>query len=53
LTTLFVLADAVLFRMLPVKEPHRLVEITRVGGGSISLLVQLAETEGLALFFEA
>lgn len=35
-TAIFSLADAVLLRMLPVQEPHHLVEITRAGGGSIS-----------------
>jgi predicted permease len=35
-TAIFSLADAVLFRMLPVQEPQQLVEITRSGGGSLS-----------------
>src|SRR5262249_29913601 len=35
-TAIFGVADAVLLRMLPVQEPQQLIEITRVGGGSIN-----------------
>jgi predicted permease len=35
-TALFSLADVLLLRMLPVKQPQQLVEITRAGGGSVS-----------------
>ncbi|HEY1341830.1 MAG TPA: ABC transporter permease [Bryobacteraceae bacterium] len=35
-TAIFSLADAVLLRMLPVREPQELVEITQIGGGAVS-----------------
>ncbi|HVH73264.1 MAG TPA: permease prefix domain 1-containing protein, partial [Candidatus Dormibacteraeota bacterium] len=35
-TAIFSLIDAVMLKMLPLREPQRLVEITRPGGGTIS-----------------
>ena len=35
-TAIFSLIDAILLRLLPVREPQQLVEITRLGGRTVS-----------------
>jgi predicted permease len=49
-TAIFSLADAVLLRMLPVREPQHLVEITQAGGGPISYPLYRHIREGNGVF---
>jgi predicted permease len=53
-TAIFSLMDRVMFRMLPVRDPQRLVQITRFhppyGRGSMSYPIVLALSQGLSSF---
>jgi predicted permease len=49
-TALFSLVDAVLLRMLPVREPQQLLEITNKGGGTLSYAMYEALRERDTVF---